>query len=122
MYAVPKRHAGTRPNASGITFFSESLSDRGGTLPYGATRFLVIREPVYPVGDSLLYMEPLCTFRPKGGEDPRTQTVPMYYGGRVVVGTSVADALSRCLGKAYRLSLPAAPNPEERPTDLEEHT
>lgn len=63
---------------------------------------------IYPVGDSLLYMEPLY-LQAETVKIPELKLVLMYYGGRVVMGTSALDALSQLFGEDLPLETPGEP-------------
>jgi hypothetical protein len=69
-----------------------------------------------PIKDSLLYIEPLFIQAEKV-KIPELKRVLMYYGGKVVMGTSIEDALSQLFGT--QAPLPPTPGgPAREPTDV----
>lgn len=70
-----------------------------------------------PIKDSLLYIEPLYIQAEKV-KIPELKRVLMYYGGRVVMGTSVQDALFMLFGEEAAVGPPAAVEPGAETTDV----
>jgi uncharacterized membrane protein (UPF0182 family) len=118
LYAVPKDMLVPGPMQV-ESLFSQNPQIAANMTLWGQRGSQVIRGNLltYPVGDSLLYMEPLY-LQAETVRIPELKLVLMYYGGRVVMGTSVADALSQLFGEGLPIEPPDGTQPGERPTDV----
>jgi len=118
LYAVPKDVLVPGPMQV-ESLFSQNPQIAANITLWGQRGSQVIRGNLltYPVGDSLLYMEPLY-LQAETVKIPELKLVLMYYGGKVVMGTSAADALSQLFGEGLPLEPPGGAEPGERPTDV----
>jgi uncharacterized membrane protein (UPF0182 family) len=118
LYAVPKDMLVPGPMQV-ESLFSQNPQIAANITLWSQRGAQVIRGNLltYPVGDSLLYMEPLY-LQAETVKIPELKLVLMYYGGKVVMGTSVADALSQLFGEGIPLEPPDGTEPGERPTDI----
>lgn len=108
LYAVPKDQLVPGPMQVESLFSQNPQISESITL-WGQMGSQVIRGNllILPVKDSLLYIEPLY-LQAERVKIPELKRVLMYYGGKVVMGTSVGDALSQLFGS----NIPAVPPAE----------
>ncbi len=118
LYAVPKDELIPGPMQV-ESLFSQNPQIAANMTLWGQRGSQVIRGNllIYPVGDSLLYMEPLY-LQAETVRIPELKLVLMYYGGKVVMGTSVADAMSQLFGKDLPLEPPDGVQPGDEPEDV----
>jgi uncharacterized membrane protein (UPF0182 family) len=117
LYTVPKDQLVAGPMQVESLFSQNPMISEATTL-WGQVGTQVIRGNllVIPVGDSLLYVEPLY-LQAERVKIPELKRVLMYYGGRVVMGTSPGEALSQLFGDIP--AVPPGPGGEGgEPTDL----
>ncbi|MPZ87751.1 MAG: UPF0182 family protein [Nitriliruptorales bacterium] len=90
-----------REIASAITLLNQS----GSRVIYG--NLLII-----PIGDALLYAQPLFA-RAEQGEIPELRMVNMVFGDRVVSQDTLAEALAELFGDAAPAGVPPGAEPDE---------
>jgi len=81
--------------------------NQGGTKPiYGNLLTL-------PVGDGLMYVQPLYALREAAGSYPNLRFVLTYYAGQVGIGDSLEDSIADILGTS--ISPPPTTPPDDTP-------